>query len=273
MKITKLTPFVGAEVTDTDLNAIDEHGFSTLRAALFDHGMVVVRDQDLTPDNHVALARRFGQIDINRFFDKADTHPMIAEVRTRPENTNVIGETWHTDHSYDPEPAMCSILVARDLPPEGGDTMFASTTAAYQALSPGLQDTLHRLSAWHSDSSFINTPILDADRMKDNVREPSLHPVIIAHPATGVPSIYVNGDFTTRFDGWSEEESAPLLSYLYAHITKPIYACRLQWRPGSVAIWDNRLVHHMALKDYPGHARLMHRITVAGQALGPFTRS
>lgn len=273
MRITPLTRFCGAEITGVDLNRVDAGTFDYLRNALFAHGMIVIRDQDLTPEGHIALAERFGEIDVNRFFDKVPGYPKIAEVRTRPENTHVIGETWHTDHSYDPEPAMCSILVARALPPEGGDTMFASTTAPVAALSPGLRAVLEGLSAWHSDASFIGTAILDPDRMRENVREPALHPVIIAHPVTGAASIYVNGDFTTRFDGWTEAESAPLLEYLYAHVTQPVYTCRLQWRPGSVAIWDNRLVHHMALKDYPGHARLMHRITVKGQPLAPFTNA
>lgn len=273
MTITKLTRFCGAEITDTDLRALDDDGFATLQGALFDHGMIVIRDQDLTPDDHIALAERFGRINVNRFFNPVPDHPRVAEVRTKPDNTRVIGERWHTDHSYDPEPAMCSILVARELPPEGGDTMFASTVAPYHALSTGLRDMLLGLSAWHTDASFANTKLLDAAKARENVREPSLHPVIIAHPVTGVPSIYVNGDFTTHFDGWTEAESAPLLAYLYDHITQPVYTCRLQWKPGSVAIWDNRLVHHMALKDYAGHARLMHRITVAGQPLGPFTMS
>lgn len=273
MQITKLTSFVGAEITDVDLNRIDSASFGRVRDALFAHGMIVIRDQDITPEAHVALAERFGTINVNRFFPSVAGHPQVAEVRSRPDAATVIGERWHTDHSYDPDPAMCSILVARELPPEGGDTMFASTTAPFHALSDGLRGMLMSMSAWHSDAGFQTSKILDTANAAQNARAPSLHPVIIAHPATGAASIYVNGDFTTRFDGWTEAESAPLLAYLYAFVTQPVYTCRLQWRPGSVTIWDNRLVHHMALKDYPGHARLMHRITVAGQPLGPFTNT
>ncbi|MGH1578377.1 TauD/TfdA dioxygenase family protein [Planktotalea sp.] len=269
MDIRKLSGAVGAELTGLDLNALTDAGFSDLKAALFAHGMVVVRRQSLTPEAHIALAERFGKIDTNRFFTPVATHPMIAEVRTSPEMTRVIGGTWHTDHSYDPAPAMCSILAARELPPYGGDTLFASMTAAYEGLSEGLKSTLRSLSAVHSDGSFAQSRVgIEADASAH--RAPALHPCVIAHPETGAPCLYVNGDFTENFVGWSAEESAPLLSYLYAHATRPEYSCRLRWEEGSVAIWDNRLVQHFASADYAGHGRLMHRITVEGVALEGF---
>ena len=269
MEITKLSGAVGAEITNLDLTRLDDAGFDNLRSALFSHGMVVIRAQSLTSEAHIALAERFGSIDVNRFFHPLPTHPMIAEVRTKPDMSKVIGGTWHTDHSYDPAPAMCSILAARVLPPFGGDTLFASMSAAYMGLSEGLKNTLRGLRAVHSDSSFAESNVgLDPDRTA--FREPAVHPVIIAHPDTGAPCLYVNGDFTLNFEGWSVEESAPLLSYLYAHATRPEYSCRLNWQPGSVAIWDNRLVQHFACADYAGHARLMHRITVEGQTLSAF---
>jgi len=269
MKLRKLSGAVGAELNGLDLNRLAEGAFDALRDALFAHGMVVIRDQSLTPDAHIALAERFGPIDINRFFTPVPEHPQIAEVRTRPEMTRVIGGTWHTDHSYDAAPAMCSILAARELPPYGGDTLFASMTAAYEGLSEGLKATLHGLRAVHSDGSFAQSKVgIEAE--KDRFKGDTSHPVVIAHPATGAPCLYVNGDFTTRFDGWTEDESAPLLAYLYAHATRPEYACRLRWEDGSVAIWDNRLVQHFACADYAGHGRLMHRITVQGCALEAF---
>lgn len=266
MRLTKLSGAVGAELTGFDLNGLGDAAFDALKGALFAHGMVVIRGQSLTPEAHIALAERFGPIDVNRFFTPVATHPVIAEVRTRPEMTKVIGGTWHTDHSYDAAPAMCSILAARELPPHGGDTLFASMTAAYEGLSEGLQATLRGLRAVHSDGSFADSKVgIEAEEgvFKGDV----LHPVVIAHPATGAPCLYVNGDFTTRFEGWTAEESAPLLSYLYTHATRPEYACRLRWEEGSVAIWDNRLVQHFACADYAGHGRLMHRVTVAGERL------
>ena len=266
MQITKLTGRCGAEITGLDLNTLDQPGFDTLQAALFDHGVIAIRDQSLTAEAHIALAERFGDIDINRFFTPVASHPMIAEVRTRADQADVIGGTWHTDHSYDPCPAMISILAARTLPPYGGDTLFASMTAACAALSDGLRATLGGMSAWHSDGSFAGSKLVD-DPEAGAFRDPSLHPVLIRHPQSGAVALYVNGDFTTHFDGWTAQESAPLLAHLYAFATQPQFTCRLRWRPGTVAIWDNRLVQHFATADYAGHDRLMHRITVQGHPL------
>ena len=158
---------------------------------------------------------------------------------------------------------MCSILNAVQLPPFGGDTHFASMSAAYNALSPGLRKILSGLQAWHSDSSFFDSDV-GLEPNSKAFRDPVLHPVIIKHPDTGMPCVYVNGDFTTHFEDWTKEESAPLLSYLYAFVTQPIFTARVVWEPGMVVIWDNRLVQHYATGDYSGHARLMHRITVEG---------
>jgi taurine dioxygenase len=191
---------------------------------------------------------------------------MIAEVRTSAGQSAVLGGTWHTDHSYDSAPAMCSILSAQQLPPYGGDTHFASMTAAYEALSPGLKKILTSLRAWHSDSSFSESNV-GLESNLDAFRNPVLHPVIIKHPVTNEPCVYVNGDFTTHFENWSREESFALLSYLYTFVTQPIFTARVVWEPGMVAIWDNRLVQHYATADYAGNTRLMHRITVEGVPL------
>ncbi len=269
MQITKLSGSLGAEITQVDLNHLSSSDFKALRGALFSHGVVVIRDQSLTPDAHISLAEQFGKIDINRFFTPVTSHPSIAEVRTAPEMTRVIGGTWHTDHSYDPAPAMCSILAARTLPPFGGDTLFASMTAAYLGLSDGLQKTVRGLKALHSDASFGESKVgIEADASAFHA--PTVHPVVIAHPGTGAPCLYVNGDFTTQFEGWTRGESAALLAQLYAHATRPEYTCRVAWKDGSVAIWDNRLVQHFACADYAGHERLMHRITVEGQRLDTY---
>ena len=269
MHITKLSGSLGAEITSIDLNALSKNWFISLRDALFSHGVVVIRNQSLTPDAHIALAKRFGTIDINRFFTPVASHPNITEVRTSPDMTRVIGGTWHTDHSYDPAPAMCSILAARTLPPFGGDTLFASMTAAYEGLSAGLKATLLNLNAIHSDGSFADSKVgIDAETSA--FRAPAKHPVVIAHPDTGAPCLYVNGDFTVQFKGWSAEESAPLLAMLYAHATRPEYTCRIAWKEGSIPIGDNRLVQHFACADYAGHTRLMHRITVEGVPLARY---
>lgn len=267
--IRKLSGHCGAVLTGGSLNTADTAGLDVVRDALFAHGVVVMPEQYLTPEAHIRLAEAFGPIDVNRFFTPVAEFPVIAEVRTSAAQTAVIGGTWHTDHSYDPAPAMCSVLSARELPPFGGDTHFASMTAAYQSLSPGLQAMLSGLKAWHSDGSFADSK-LGLNENASAFRDPALHPVVVAHPHTGAPCLYVNGDFTTHFERWSKAESAPLLSYLYTQATQPVFTCRVQWQPGMVAIWDNRLVQHYATADYAGHARLMHRITVAGVPLTGF---
>ena len=267
-QIKKLSGHVGARVAGPPIAQANSAALDGLRDALFSHGVIVLPDQHLAPEDHIRLAEHFGEIDINRFFTPVEGYPMIAEVRTRPEQSRVLGGTWHTDHSYDPAPAMCSILSARDLPPHGGDTHFASMVAACGALSDGLRATLRGMNAWHSDGSFAGSNgRLGLEEKAENHREPARHPVLIRHPHTGAEAVYVNGDFTTRFDGWSAAESAPLLEYLYRFVTQPIFTCRVVWEPGMVAIWDNRLVQHYATADYPGHSRLMHRITVKGVAL------
>lgn len=270
-EISKISGHCGAELTGVGLNHASASQLEALRTALFEHGVVVLPEQYLTPDAHIALAEFFGPIDINRFFTPVEEYPVIAEVRTAPMQSAVIGGTWHTDHSYDQKPAMCSILSARELPPFGGDTHFASMTAAYHGLSSGLQTTLSGLNAWHSDKSFANSKV-GIESNSEDFRPAVLHPAVIRHPRTGAPALYVNGDFTTHFEGWSEPESALLLDYIYRFSTQPIFTCRIKWQAGMVVIWDNRLVQHFATGDYVGHARLMHRITVEGVELERFEK-
>ncbi len=261
--IEKMAGYCGARLDGVLLKNAAISELEQMRNALFQYGVIIMPKQFLNPEEHIELAKFFGNIDINRFFTPVVGHPMIAEVRTKPDQDAVLGGTWHTDHSYDPAPAMCSILSAQKLPPFGGDTHFSSMSAAYDALSPGFRDMLKVLRAWHSDSSFFDSDV-GLEPNSKAFRDPVLHPVIIKHPSTGMPCVYVNGDFTTHFEDWTKEESAPLLSYLYAFVTQPIFTARVVWEPGMVVIWDNRLVQHYATADYSGHARLMHRITVEG---------
>ena len=265
-KIKKMSGHCGARLEGVSLVNASKSDLKEMQSALFEYGVIVLPDQNLTPENHINLAEFFGPIDVNRFFTPVASHPMIAEVRTSAGQSAVLGGTWHTDHSYDAAPAMCSILSAQQLPPYGGDTHFASMTAAYEALSPGLKKILTSLRAWHSDSSFSESNV-GLESNLDAFRNPVLHPVIIKHPVTNEPCVYVNGDFTTHFENWSREESSALLSYLYTFVTQPIFTARVVWEPGMVAIWDNRLVQHYATADYAGNTRLMHRITVEGVPL------
>ncbi|HEY1930972.1 MAG TPA: TauD/TfdA family dioxygenase [Acetobacteraceae bacterium] len=266
---------VGAEIRNIDLSRLDEGSTEIIRRTLFDRGVVFFRDQQLTPEQHVAAAERFGAININRFFKHVDGYPTIAEVRKEPEQKNNIGGGWHTDHSYDAVPALGSMLYAREVPDSGGDTMFASMYAAYDALSDGLKRTLEGMRAEHSSRHVFGA---NNRRPKDNdlqgrlgnpelAMQDAVHPVVIRHPGSGRKALYVNPGFTLRFEGWTDDESRPLLDYLYRHAVRPEFCCRFQWAEGSMAFWDNRATWHYAVNDYHGERRLMHRITIEGQTL------
>ncbi|HEX4695172.1 TauD/TfdA dioxygenase family protein [Sphingomonas sp.] len=271
--IQPIADHCGAEASGIDLRQIDDAGMSALKAAVADRGVLFVRDQELSPDDHIAFARRWGDIDVNNYFPANGGYPEIAEVRKAETQTTNIGGGWHTDHSYDQVPAMGSILLARETPPSGGDTLFASLGAAYDSLSDGLKATLEGLRAVHSadhiygqDGIYSKTD-QGADLKGHDIHAAAVHPAVIRHPVTGRKILYVNPAFTLHFEGWTREESLPLLSYLYSVAMRPEFHCRLQWAPGSLAVWDNRSTWHCAMNDYQGQRRLMHRITISGVAL------
>lgn len=273
MQIRPIADHCGAEASGIDLRDLDDSGIDALKAAVADRGVLFVRDQELSPEDHIAFARRWGEIDINNYFPANGGHPEIAEVRKAETQTTNIGGGWHTDHSYDQVPAMGSILLARETPPTGGDTLFASLGAAYDSLSDGLKATLEGLRAVHSadhiyghDGIYAKTDQA-ADLKGHDVHAAAVHPAVIRHPVTGRKILYVNPAFTLHFEGWTREESMPLLQYLYSVGMKPEFQCRLQWAPGSLAIWDNRSTWHCAMNDYQGHRRVMHRITISGVPL------
>jgi taurine dioxygenase len=273
---------VGAEIHGVDLaREVSNSEFAAIRLAFADHGLIFFRDQTISEEQHIAFARRWAPININRFFGAHPRYPEIAMVTKEKDQRDNIGGGWHTDHSYDQIPAMGSILVARELPPSGGDTLFASMYAAYDALSEGFQRMLCTLTAVHSARHIFganegayarSTDLAEgqigntkaADALQDVV-----HPVVITHPLSGKKAIYVNPGFTIRFDGWTAEESRPLLERIYAHCMRREFVHEFVWRPGSIAFWDNRATWHFAKNDYHGHRREMHRITVEGEPLGP----
>jgi taurine dioxygenase len=276
LKIIPYASALGAVISGVDLSQpLSDAEFGTIRQAFHDHGVIFFRDQQITPEQHLAFARRWAPIDINRFFKPVDGYPEIAEVRKEPGQITNIGGDWHTDHSYDKVPAMGSLLLAREVPPRGGDTLFANMALAYEALSPGLRQTLDGLQAVHSTAHVFGAEggyakAADLGGRIGNtaaVTQDVVHPVVIRHPDTGRRTLYVNAAFTTRFDGWTAAESAPLLQWLYQHASKPEFSCRFAWQAGSLAFWDNRATWHYALNDYHGHRRVMHRITVQGKPI------
>lgn len=273
VQMRQLSEHVGVEASGVDLNALDDAAFESLRNAVAEYGILFVRGQELTPEQHIAFARRWGAIDVNKYFPANGGHPEIADVRKAENQQTNIGGGWHTDHSYDPVPAMGSILLARETPPSGGDTLFASLGAAFDSLSDGLKMTLRGLRAVHSadhiysaDGIYAKTD-QSADLQGHDERTRAVHPVVIHHPQTGREILYVNPAFTLHFEGWTREESLPLLTYLYQVAMQDRFQCRVSWTPGSIAIWDNRSTWHCAMNDYHGHRRLMHRITISGEPL------
>ncbi|OED36945.1 taurine dioxygenase [Chromatiales bacterium (ex Bugula neritina AB1)] len=266
----------GAYIAGVDLNTLNKTDIDTLRKSLGDYGVLFFRDQAITCENHIRLAEQFGRININRFFTALPDYPQIAQVLKEPDQTQNIGELWHTDHSYDQIPALGSILVARELPQSGGDTLFISMIAAYNGLDASMRKHLQGLTATHSSRHVFGTKALKrhsqddlGGRFKnaDAATQDSIHPVIIRHPISGAQAIYVNPQFTLHINNLPADESNSLLIELYEHCKQEAYQHRFEWKPGSVAFWDNRATWHQALNDYQGERRLMHRITIEGQPL------
>lgn len=273
IQVKPLTGGIGAEIEGADVRDLSQ--FHPLMDAFTRYAVIAIRDQQIAPEEQIAFARQFGPINVNRFFAHVPGHPEIAMVLKEPDDKRALGERWHTDHSYDTAPAMCSMLHAIETPEFGGDTAFASMYAAFEALSDGLKDTLRGMKAWHSSRH-----IFGANRREDTevqktgkIANPELatqdvlHPCVIRHPLSGREALYVNPEFTTHFEGWSKDESQALIGYLADHCTKLEFTCRVRWRPGTITIWDNRATWHKAVNDYAGERRLMHRITVDGVEL------
>ncbi|HAT27980.1 MAG TPA: taurine dioxygenase [Gammaproteobacteria bacterium] len=276
-------PGVGAEILGVDIaGGLASSELETIKQTFSQHGLVFFRNQKISEADHIDLAEVFGDINVNRFFAANPEYPQIAMVSKEPDQIANIGGGWHTDHSYDQEPALGSILVARELPASGGDTWFTSMYKAYDSLSDGLKETLEGLSAVHSAKHVFGPKgeyettgsaggrIGNAGAALE--MEDPIHPVVISHPLSGRKALYVNAGFTLRFDGWTDEESAPLLAYLYGRAIVDENITRFKWENGSVAFWDNRATWHFAQNDYPGQRRVMHRVTIEGCALQPAKR-
>ena len=272
--VKPLSGALGAEIEGVDIaSGLGEEQFAEIYRAFADYSVILFRNQSLTQEQHIAFARRWGDINVNRFFTGVAENPIIAEVRKEPDQGTNIGRNWHTDHSYDTIPALGSILYAREVPEVGGDTMFASMYRAYETLSPGLQETLENLNALHSSRHVFGVMNGRKPDQSGRIGNPELatqdaiHPIIIEHPISGRKALYVNSTFTVQIEGWTKEESQPLLQYLYRHASQPDFTCRIRWEKDALAIWDNRATWHCALNDYQGQRRLMHRITIEGVPL------
>ena len=261
---------LGAEVSGVDLSRdLAPETIAALRRAWLEHLVLFFRDQPLPPARFLAFARAFGEPIEYPFVKGLPDFPEIIPV-LKLENEKVnFGGVWHSDTTYLDVPPMASMLVAREVPPVGGDTLFANMYLAWETLSEGMQRLLLPLRGVAS-SSKADASRTREDRIKDSKRADAreeyvtAHPVVRVHPETGRRALYVNVAHTVHFEGMTVEESAPILGYLFAHLTRPELTCRFRWQPGSIAFWDNRCAQHNAINDYHGHRRSMHRITLAG---------
>jgi len=270
IEVRPIAGAIGAEVHGVDLSKeLDEETVADIRRAWLDHCVIFFRDQDLPPGRFLVFARRFGKVIEYPFIKGLEEFPeIIPVIKLEHEKTN-FGGIWHSDTSYLEAPPMGTMLIAREVPPAGGDTMFANAYLAYETLSEGMKRMLDGLIGINT-SAKADASRTREDRVKQSVREDAKkeyvgeHPVVRTHPETGRKALYVNVGHTLRFKDWTVEESEPILQFLFQHQTRPEFTCRFGWRPGSLAFWDNRCALHNPVNDYHGYRRVMHRITLAG---------
>ena len=261
---------LGAEIHGVDLGSeLDAGTVKAIREAWLQHQVLFFREQSLTPQQQLDFARRMGEPVDYPFVKGLEGFPLITPVVKLEHETRNFGGIWHSDTAYLEEPPMGTMLLARELPPAGGDTLFASMYLAYESLSEGMRRVLEGLTAINSslkaDASATREDRRGSDGRDDapEVLE-ARHPVVRTHPETGRRALFVNVGHTTRFSGMTEAESAPVLEFLFEHLRRPEFCCRFRWQPGSLALWDNRCVQHYPVNDYHGYRRVMHRITLKG---------
>lgn len=268
--VTKIAGAIGAEIGGVDLRReLPDETIAEIHLAWNAHVVIFFRDQELTNAQYLAFAERIGKPVEYPFIRGIDGFPVITPV-VKLENDRInFGGIWHSDTTYLQEPPMGTFLIAREVPPQGGDTLFSNQYLAYESLSEGLKQTLSTLTGISSSAKadvsksredrMANSPAARANEVLE-----AEHPVVRTHPETRRRALYINVGHTLRFKDWTVEESAPLLNYLHQHQIKPEFTCRFQWRTGSLALWDNRAALHYPLNDYHGYRRIMHRITLQG---------
>lgn len=268
IEVRPLAGALGAEVLGVDMAGdLEDEVVREVRQAFLDHLVIFPRDQWVTPQQQVAFARRFGDPMEYPNLPGLPEEPLITPVVKLEHERNNFGGVWHSDTTYLPEPPMGSMLLALEVPPHGGDTLFANQYLAYEALSDGLQEALDGLIGISSSAKAEASRTVE-DRLKEaGVERKALtaeHPLVRTHPETGRKALYTSDAHTVSIKGWTEEESLPLLKFLWAHQIKPEFTCRFRWQQGSLAFWDNRATMHNPINDYHGYRRVLHRITLAG---------
>jgi taurine dioxygenase len=270
LQVKRVAGALGAEIHGVNLATdLTDKVAAEIRQVLLEHQVIFFRSQELDPAGFLRFAEAMGEPIEYPFVKGIEGFPVIIPVKKLEHERTNFGGIWHSDTTYLAQPPMGSMLLAREVPPFGGDTLFASQYAAYEALSEGMRKLLDPLVAINS-SAKADVSKTREDRIASDGREDarkdyeSEHPVVRTHPETGRKALYVNVAHTVRFGRMTEDESAPLLHYLYQHQVRPEFTCRFAWQPGSLAFWDNRCVQHNPVNDYHGFRRVMHRITLAG---------
>jgi taurine dioxygenase len=270
IEVMPIAGALGAEIGGVDVaQDLDDAVIGDIRQALLDYGVIFFRDQTLDRERHKAFTRRFGEIFIHPNYKGVSADPEIVDI-----DKKIVGEDWHTDTTMSAEPPMGAILYALEVPPYGGDTLFANQYLAYETLSDGLKRTLDGMKAVHSDRMVAGPRAGMNAQRSTKVREDadwretiSVHPVVRTHPETGRKLLFVNRSYTVGFEGWTEEESRPLLDYLMEHGHRPELTCRFRWANGSIAFWDNRCTKHLAVHDAGPFRRIMRRTQISGDAV------
>ena len=264
LTIKPMTPAIGAEILDIDLGASDvADAVPAIRAALLKHGVIFFRDQELTQEQHIAFARHFGDLEVHPATPKDQPNPEVLRIAHGPDSRGQ-ENYWHSDVTWREKPSLGSILLAREVPECGGDTLFANMHLAYERLSETMKRHCEQLTAVHDIARVFAKRLGKAPEDLHDKYPPMRHPVIRTHPETGERAVYVNTAFTSHIEGMSAKESAWLLDHLYATAKDAEIQCRFRWEKGSIAFWDNRVCQHLAVSDYFPARRVMERVTVAG---------
>lgn len=264
LTIKPMTPTIGAEILDIDLGAANiADRVPEIRAALLKHGVIFFRDQNLTQEQHIAFARGFGDLEIHPATPRDQPRPEVLRIAHGPDSRGQ-ENYWHSDVTWRECPSLGSILIAREVPDCGGDTLFANMHLAYERLSEPMKRFCESLTAVHDIARVFAKRLGKAPEDLHDKYPPVRHPVIRTHPETGARAIYVNTAFTSHIEGLNERESAWLLDHLYAAAKDAEIQCRFRWQAGSIAFWDNRVCQHLAASDYFPARRVMERVTVAG---------
>ena len=264
LDIRPMTPAIGAEIHGVDLGAADIGDcIPAIRAALLEHGVIFFRDQELSQEQHIAFARHFGELEIHPATPRGQENPEVLRIAHGPERRGK-ENNWHSDVTWREKPSLGSILLAREVPDCGGDTLFANMHLAYERLSDQMKRFCEGLTAVHDISRVFAGRLNKTTEELHDKYPPMRHPVIRTHPETGERVIYVNTGFTSHIEGLSKEESSWLLDHLYKTAWDVEIQCRFRWKPGSVAFWDNRVCQHLAVSDYFPARRVMERVTIAG---------